>query len=85
MREIKKLMLDNTADENISKMIWIAIVFVVGAIILVLIASSFRGPIKDWWKKTVEEWFNPRTGDIDGNTTGGTNPDIGFDGPGDSV
>ncbi len=48
---------DNRGDENISKMIWIAIVFVVGAILLLLITTAFKGPISNWYNNTIDGWF----------------------------
>jgi hypothetical protein len=63
---------DNRGDENISKMIWVAIVFVVGAILLLLITAAFDGPIKDWFKGIIDGWFNTNNGDYvpaDGNTS----------------
>ena len=53
---------DNRGDENISKMIWVAIVFVVGAILLVIVTSAFKGPIKDWYQRTINSWFNNENG-----------------------
>ena len=65
---------DNSGDENISKMIWVAIVFVVGAILLVIVTSAFKGPIKNWYVKTINEWFNNDTGKIDGANATATDP-----------
>ena len=67
---------DNRGDENISKMIWVAIVFVVGAILLVLVTSAFQNPIKTWFETTVKAWFNK---DTTGKypTSANTNPSIG--------
>ena len=49
---------DNRGDENTSKMIWVAIVFVVGAILLVMVTSAFKGPIKRWYEKVITDWFD---------------------------
>ena len=54
----KQLLLDNHGDENISKMIWVAIVFIAGAILLGLIAYAFRAPISQWYAKTIGSWFD---------------------------
>lgn len=53
---------DNRGDENISKMIWIAIVFVVGAILLLLITTAFKGPISNWYNNTINGWFKDGNG-----------------------
>lgn len=50
---------DNCGDENISKMIWVAIAFIVGAILLVMVTSAFQGPIYEWYTKVVKDWFDP--------------------------
>ncbi len=53
---------DNRGDENISKMIWVAIVFVVGAILLIMVSSAFQGPIKTWYENVINDWFKGTTG-----------------------
>jgi ABC-type lipoprotein release transport system permease subunit len=53
---------DNRGDENISKMIWVAIVFVVGAILLIMVSSAFQGPIKEWYENVINDWFKQSTG-----------------------
>ena len=53
---------DNRGDENISKMIWVAIVFVVGAILLLMITTAFEGPIKNWYNGVINGWFNANNG-----------------------
>ena len=53
---------DNRGDENISKMTWVAIIFVVGAILLLLTTTAFKGPIQNWYKDTVAEWFSSENG-----------------------
>ncbi len=58
---------DNRGDENISKMIWVAIVFVVGAILLVMVTSAFQGPIKTWYDNVINDWFKSDTGAYDEN------------------
>ena len=57
-KTIQAHLADNRGDENISKMIWVAIVFVVGAILLIMVTSAFRGPIKRWYEKVVTDWFD---------------------------
>lgn len=59
---IKNHLTDNKGDENISKMIWVAIVFVVGAIMLLLITTAFKGPIKTWYEGVIDDWFNSDNG-----------------------
>ena len=59
---IKNHLTDNKGDENISKMIWVAIVFVVGAIMLLLITTAFKGPIKNWYNGVIDDWFNTENG-----------------------
>lgn len=49
---------DNKGDANVSKMVIIAIVFVVGAILLVMFTSAFRGPIGHWFETVVLDWFD---------------------------
>lgn len=75
MSMLRAHLADNRGDENISKMIWIAIVFVVGAILLALIVAAFKGPISDWFNGVIESWFNSEDSAMNGafNTT----PDAG--------
>lgn len=54
---------DNSGDANISKMTLIAIVFVVGAILLLLITSAFNGPITTWFNEVITSWFDSANGD----------------------
>ena len=61
-KTIRAHLADNRGDENISKMIWVAIVFVVGAILLVMVTSAFRGPIKDWYETVIMDWFDNNNG-----------------------
>ena len=53
---------DNRGDENISKMIWIVIVFVVGAILLALVTGAFNGKITTWYNGLIDSWFNTSNG-----------------------
>lgn len=55
-------MRNNSGDANVSKMTLIAIVFVVGAILLVLTTSAFRGPIHNWFSKVTTGWFADENG-----------------------
>ena len=48
---------DNKGDANVSKMTMIAIVFVVGAILLVLTTSAFKNPINRWFETVTKDWF----------------------------
>lgn len=52
----------NSGDANTSKLIFVAIAFVVGAILLVLITSGFRGPIHGWFCSVTNGWFNDNNG-----------------------
>ena len=61
-KTIRAHLADNRGDENISKMIWVAIVFVVGAILLLMITSAFNGPIKTWYNNVIDGWFNSANG-----------------------
>lgn len=58
-KTIRAHLADNRGDENISKMIWVAIVFVVGAILLIMVTSAFKGPIKTWYETVIKDWFDP--------------------------
>lgn len=75
--QIKEHLSSNSGDTNISKMIMVAIVFVVGAILLVLLTSAFQGPIKGWYDHVVDEWFNHKNGQFSYVVDG--NPDSGLD------
>lgn len=48
---------DNRGDENVSKMIWIAIAFIVGAILLAIVTAAFNGKIKTWFNGLIDAWF----------------------------
>ena len=43
LKDLRKLFADNSGDENISKMIWVCIVFTVGAILLLMVTSDGSG------------------------------------------
>lgn len=72
-------MRNNAGDTNVSKMIMVAIVFVVGAILLVMVTSAFRGPIDRWFETVVVDWF-----DNNGNN-GGYSYDNGLEFVGDDT
>ena len=54
---------DNRGDESTARLTWVAIVFVVAAIILIIMTSSFEGPILQYTENINNEWFNANTGD----------------------
>lgn len=54
---LKNHLADNSGDENISKLIWVVIVFVVGAILLGLVYSAFSTEIAAWYKGMISDWF----------------------------
>ena len=58
VQTVKAHLCDNHGDENISKLIWVAIVFVVGAIMLVLFQTAFKGTISNWFNNIINNWFN---------------------------
>ena len=53
---------NNRGDANVSKMTLVAIIFVVGAILLVMTTSAFRGPINRWFEKVTTGWFADSNG-----------------------
>ena len=53
---------NNRGDANVSKMTLVAIIFVVGAILLVMTTSAFRGPINRWFEKVTTGWFTDSNG-----------------------
>lgn len=60
--DIKTHLADNRGDENITKMIWIVIVFVVGAILLGLVTGVFNGVVTEWFNGIFEDWFDTNNG-----------------------
>ena len=58
LQAIKSHLQSNSGDTNVSKMIMVAIVFVVGAILLVMVTSATRGPIQHWYETVVVDWFD---------------------------
>ena len=61
--KIKSHLQSNSGDTNVSKMIMVAIVFVVGAILLMIITSAFNGPITTWFNNVITEWFADTNGE----------------------
>lgn len=64
LQAMRKHMRSNAGDSHVSKMTLIAVVFVVGAILLVLITSAFRNPINRWFDKVQASWFNDQNGEF---------------------
>ena len=62
LKQIKAHAKNNSGDANVSRMTLIAIVFVVGAILLVLTTSAFRQPINNWFDKVTASWFKDSNG-----------------------
>ena len=62
MRKILQHIRNNKGDSNVSKMTIVAVVFVVGAILLVLTTSAFRQPINNWFSKVTAGWFADSNG-----------------------
>ena len=62
LQAIRKHMRSNAGDSHVSKMTIIAIVFVVGAILLVLTTSAFRSPVNNWFSKVTAGWFADNNG-----------------------
>ena len=65
LEKLKAHLSDNAGDANVSKMTWVAIVFVIGAILLVLVTSAFRNPINRWFDKVTAGWFADENGEFD--------------------
>lgn len=62
LKTMKNHMSSHRGDANVSKMTLIAIVFVVGAILLVLTTSAFRSPINHWFETVTKDWFADENG-----------------------
>ena len=62
MRKLLQHFRNNQGDSNVSKMTIVAIVFVVGAILLVLTTSAFRNPVHNWFSKVTAGWFEEENG-----------------------
>ena len=61
---LKKHLQDNSGDANVSKMTMIGIIFVVGAICLVLVTTAFRNPINRWFSNVTNGWFDSANGEF---------------------
>ena len=64
LKYIRKHLQSNRGDANVSKMTIIAIVFVVGAILLIMTTSAFRNPINRWFGKVTAGWFADENGEF---------------------
>ena len=62
LKKLREHLTGNKGDANVSKMTLIAIIFVVGAILLVMTTSAFRGPINRWFDKVTDGWFAESNG-----------------------
>lgn len=56
---------DNTGDENLSKMISIAIVFVVGALVVGMMTWGMSGPVHNWSSHVVGGWYSDGSNEQD--------------------
>ena len=45
------------ADENTAKIIWILVVFLVGAALIALFVGVMNGTVATWWNNTFSNWF----------------------------
>ena len=59
---LKRHLRNNRGNANVSRMTMIAVVFVVGAILLVMTTSAFRNPINRWFDKVQSGWFGGDNG-----------------------
>lgn len=57
LNAVRTHLVDNRGDENVSKMIWVAIAFIVGAILLAIITAAFNGKITEWYNDLIAKWF----------------------------
>ena len=57
-KQIKQHLRENCGDENVSKMTWVAIVFLVGTTLFMLTIAAFKGPIQTWYTDMVAPWFS---------------------------
>ena len=73
LEKLKAHLRNNAGDANVSKMTWVAIVFVIGAILLVLVTSAFRNPINRWFDKVSNDWFASENGMYEAD-----NPLVGY-------
>ncbi len=54
---LKQIFKDNKADENVTKLVWVCIVFVVGAIILAIVYAGFHDVAGPWLTNTFTSWW----------------------------
>lgn len=64
LQKLRKHITNHQGDANVSRMTMIAIVFVVGAILLVMTTSAFRNPINRWFSKVSNDWFASENGEF---------------------
>ena len=59
IKSVKAHLADNSGDENVSKLIWIVIAFIVGAALLAILSGAFAkdGAIDTWLDATMQKWF----------------------------
>lgn len=60
--DVRAHLRDNTGDENITKMIWIVIVFVVGALLLGAVTGAFEDIVQPWLTNIFNDWFVDNNG-----------------------
>lgn len=65
LQKLRKHTANHQGDANVSRMTIIAIVFVVGAILLVMTTSAFRNPINRWFSTVANDWFASENGMFD--------------------
>ena len=63
LKKIRAHLCNHRGDANVSKVTIIAIVFVVGAILLILTTSAFRSPINRWFTSVSTQWFSNENGE----------------------
>ena len=65
LQKLRKHIANHQGDANVSRMTMIAIVFVVGALLLVMTTSAFRNPVNRWFKTVTNDWFDGENGMFD--------------------
>ena len=73
LQKLRKHITNHQGDANVSKITLVAIVFVVGALLLVMITSAFRNPVNRWFDKVQASWFADRNGMFEAD-----NPMVGY-------
>lgn len=61
-KTIKNHLKENSGDENISKMTWVAIIFLVGTTLFLFITAAFKGSVQNWYNDSVVVWFSGERG-----------------------